>query len=327
MQVPSYIIENGPGASVRADMTATLVAMATQNAGATAPPTTLPYMLWLDETAGRFKIRNAANTAWITLPLSVTASNTIPDAVTALENLAARKLLRLGAAGAEWQADPAAAGSGATLTIGPETAGAVQAHLGVTIHRATGAVEVGTGATAGAADHLKVHGGVAALLQGFTCPDGSLVDTAGVRKVYQAPYNLSASYSGTSWGVIGTNLRLVITPQRTSSRFLVLATMCGACQSHGFWRVHRDGSPLGLSSGAYERAHGNLLAANSRVPITQSVVLYDSGTPGATVTYQIALRADSGTYPVYLNQAYGYGSATYDMFGTCSLVALEIGGV
>jgi hypothetical protein len=247
--------------------------------------------------------------------------------LTLLENLAARKLLRLGATGAEWQLDPAAGGSGATLKIGPEAAGVVAANLGLTINRATGAIEIGTGATAGAADHFKVNGGLKALLHGFTMPDGSLADTAGVRKIHAVNYNSSASYAGTSWGVMGTTLRLVITPQRTSSRFLILATVCGSCQSHGFWRVHRDGSPLVLASGAYEKALGNLFAFNSRVPITQVAAVYDSAAPGATVTYQIAFRADSGTYPVYLNNSYAYGAASYDMFGLCSLVAFEIGGV
>jgi hypothetical protein len=326
-QVTNLDVQNAAGAVVRGDLNAILAAIFSQNSGSAAPSATSAYMLWADTTANRLKLRNAANTAWITLPISLTADATVPDALTLLENLAARKLLRLGATGAEWQLDPAAGGSGATLKIGPEAAGVVAANLGLTINRATGAIEIGTGATAGAADHFKVNGGLKALLHGFTMPDGSLADTAGVRKIHAVNYNSSASYAGTSWGVMGTTLRLVITPQRTSSRFLILATVCGSCQSHGFWRVHRDGSPLVLASGAYEKALGNLFAFNSRVPITQVAAVYDSAAPGATVTYQIAFRADSGTYPVYLNNSYAYGAASYDMFGLCSLVAFEIGGV
>lgn len=325
-QVPNFVIENGPGASVRADIVATLLALVTLNAGSTAPPAPLPYTLWMDEAAGRIKIRNALNTAWITLPLSPSASGTVPDALTLLEDLSARKLLRIGASGAAWQVDPAAAAAGATMSIGPESGSSVQPERGITINRATGAVEVGTSATVGAADHVKVNGGLRTLLHGYTCPDGTLIETAGAGKVFQAPYNLSASYASTAWGVIGPNLRLVITPQRSTSRFLVMATVCGSCQGHGFWRVHRDGVPLNLTTGAYERAHGNLLCANARVPVTQSVVLYDLGVPGATVTYQIAFRADSASVPIYLNQAYGSAAATYDMFGTSSIVAVEIGG-
>jgi hypothetical protein len=84
---------------------------------------------------------------------------------------------------------------------------------------------------------------------------------------------------------------------------------------------------LVLTGGITEKALGNLYAFNSRVPTTQVAAVYDAGTPGATVTYQVAFRADSASFPIYLNQAYASGLASYDMFGLCSLVALEIGGV
>jgi hypothetical protein len=325
-QVTNLEVQNAAGAVVRADMNALLAALFSANSGATAPTDTSPFMIWADLTTNRLKIRNQADTAWITLPMSLTADTTIPDVLTVLENVAGRKLLRLGASGGEWQLDPAAAGSGATLRVGPEVASTFRPDLGMTINRTTGAIEVGTSATAGAADHLKVNGGLKALLHGFTCPDGSLLDTAGIIGVHHTEHNAGATYASTSWGVLTATLRLVITPQRASSRFLVIASMCGSCQGHGFWRIHREGSPLGLTAGAYEKAHGNLYAYNSRVPLTQSMAIYDAGTPGATVTYQIALRADSGTYPVILNSGYSYLGATYDMLGVCSLVALEIGG-
>jgi hypothetical protein len=326
-QVSNLDVQNAAGAVVRGDLNAILAALFSQNSGSAAPTATSPYMLWADTTANRLKLRNAADTAWITLPISLTADATVPDALTLLENLAARKLLRLGATGAEWQLDPAAGGSGATLKIGPEAAGVVAANLGLTVNRATGAIEVGTSATAGAADHLKVNGGIKALLHGVTLPDGSLADTAGILRVHQASYNSQASYLSTSWGVMTPVLKLVITPQRSTSRFIVIATVCGSCQSHGFWRIHRDASPLVLSEGSYERALGNLYAHNSRVPLTQVAAVYDAGTPGATVTYQVAFRVDSASYPIKLNASYAYGSASYDMNGLSSIVALEIGGV
>jgi hypothetical protein len=55
------------GTTFRAEVNAALQALASQNAGATAPTTTYAYMMWPDTTTGLLKIRNAANSAWITI--------------------------------------------------------------------------------------------------------------------------------------------------------------------------------------------------------------------------------------------------------------------
>lgn len=66
-----YIIDNGPGAAVRADLNSALAAIQSQNSGGTAPaaPTYPPvaYMPWADTATGIYKIRNAANDGWISL--------------------------------------------------------------------------------------------------------------------------------------------------------------------------------------------------------------------------------------------------------------------
>jgi hypothetical protein len=62
-----YIIANQSGAGFRADLNNALAAIVSNNSGATAPATTYAYMPWADTTAGLFKIRNGANSAWITL--------------------------------------------------------------------------------------------------------------------------------------------------------------------------------------------------------------------------------------------------------------------
>ena len=62
-----YVIANGTGAAVRSDLNGALAAIATINSGATAPTTTYAFQLWADTTTGLLKIRNAANSAWITV--------------------------------------------------------------------------------------------------------------------------------------------------------------------------------------------------------------------------------------------------------------------
>jgi len=49
-QIPNFIIDNGTGSSVRADINDALMSLATLNSGATAPPNPVEWMLWLDTT-------------------------------------------------------------------------------------------------------------------------------------------------------------------------------------------------------------------------------------------------------------------------------------
>ena len=62
-----YIISNQSGAAFRADLNNGLAAIVSQNSGAAQPSTTYAYQWWADTTTGLLKIRNAANSAWITL--------------------------------------------------------------------------------------------------------------------------------------------------------------------------------------------------------------------------------------------------------------------
>jgi len=61
------IIPNGSGSAVRADLNDAMLALFSQNSSATSPPETVAYMRWADTTTGLLKIRNAANSAWITV--------------------------------------------------------------------------------------------------------------------------------------------------------------------------------------------------------------------------------------------------------------------
>lgn len=65
MSQHDYNIANGGGAAVRADLNNALLAVLSQNSGATAPTTTKPFMPWYDTTTGTLRMRNAADTAWV----------------------------------------------------------------------------------------------------------------------------------------------------------------------------------------------------------------------------------------------------------------------
>jgi hypothetical protein len=62
-----YVIANGTGAAVRSDLNDALAAIVSQNSSASEPATMYAYMLWADTTAGIMKMRNGANSAWISL--------------------------------------------------------------------------------------------------------------------------------------------------------------------------------------------------------------------------------------------------------------------
>jgi hypothetical protein len=64
MSQHDYNIANGGGAAVRADINNALLAILSQNSGATAPTTTKPFMLWYDTANALIKMRNAADTGW-----------------------------------------------------------------------------------------------------------------------------------------------------------------------------------------------------------------------------------------------------------------------
>jgi hypothetical protein len=60
-----YVLDDAPGASVRADINAALLAIAHKNQGASQPSATFSLLEWGDITANLLKRRNAANSGWI----------------------------------------------------------------------------------------------------------------------------------------------------------------------------------------------------------------------------------------------------------------------
>jgi hypothetical protein len=62
-----YVIANGTGAAVRSDLNNALAAVVSNNSDTTEPTTTYAYMWWADTTNGLLKIRDAANSAWVTV--------------------------------------------------------------------------------------------------------------------------------------------------------------------------------------------------------------------------------------------------------------------
>ena len=96
-----YVIANGTGAAVRSDLNNGLAAIVSNNSGATEPATMYAYQWWADTTTGLLKLRNSANSAWISLR-ELDGTLTIEDGTAAAPGLAFTSdlntgLLRVGA--------------------------------------------------------------------------------------------------------------------------------------------------------------------------------------------------------------------------------------
>ena len=72
-----YVIANASGATVRADINNMALAISSNNSGSSEPSTIYAYEWWLDTGNNLLKLRNSANNAWITMPFSITANNTV----------------------------------------------------------------------------------------------------------------------------------------------------------------------------------------------------------------------------------------------------------
>jgi len=67
MATHDYVLANQSGSSFRTDLNNALAAIVSLNSSSSEPSTTYAFMLWVDTTNNKIKLRNSANNAWITL--------------------------------------------------------------------------------------------------------------------------------------------------------------------------------------------------------------------------------------------------------------------
>ena len=77
-QAADYVIADGTGTVVLADINAVLSAISTNNAGTGDPAVMYPYMRYVDTSNNLIKMRNASNNAWVTIR-STDGVLTIPE--------------------------------------------------------------------------------------------------------------------------------------------------------------------------------------------------------------------------------------------------------
>ena len=95
MATHDYVIDNGTGAAVRADLNNALAAIVSNNSSASEPATKYAYQWWADTNTGILKIRNSANNGWVEL-LQLDGTLTMEDGAAGTPGLAFRDDLDTG---------------------------------------------------------------------------------------------------------------------------------------------------------------------------------------------------------------------------------------
>lgn len=194
-----YVIANQSGLSFRTDLNNALSAIVSQNSGATEPSTLYAYQWWADTTTGLLKIRNAANSAWVTV-------GTLASANLGLLTTASASSTYLALAGGTITGN-LEIGSTGSLTFEGSTADANETTLAatnptadrtITLPDATGTVPLLSLAQSFSAAQ---RGAITALTDGATItPDFALANnfsvTLGGNRTLANPTNLTAGQSG-----------------------------------------------------------------------------------------------------------------------------------
>lgn len=141
MATHDYVLANQDGASFRSDLNNALAAVVSNNSSSTEPSTTYAYQWWADTNAGLLKIRNAADSAWVTVGtlasanLGLLSTTTAASTYLALAGGTVTGALEIGTAGSLVFEGATADGFETTLAVTDPTADRT-----ITLPNATGTV-------------------------------------------------------------------------------------------------------------------------------------------------------------------------------------------
>lgn len=217
MAQADYVVANGTGAAVRSDINGQLAAIVTNNSATTEPATMYAYQWWADTTSGLLKIRNGANSAWVTVGtlasanLGLLSSSTAASTYLALAGGTVTGALEIGTTGSLVFEGSTADGNETTLAVTDPTTDRT-----ITLPNATGTVGLLELAQSFSAAQ---RGAISALTDGTTITaDFALANnfsvTLGGNRTLANPSNLTAGQSGA----------IFITQDGTGSRTLAFGS-------------------------------------------------------------------------------------------------------
>lgn len=217
MATHDYVIANGTGAAVRSDLNNALAAIVSNNSSSTEPATTYAFQWWADTTNTLLKIRNAANSAWVTVGDYSTANLGLLTTSSASSTYLAKAggtitgALEIGTTGSLVFEGTTADGFETTLAVTDPTADQT-----ITLPNATGTVPLLSLAQTFTAAQ---RGTITALTDGTTItPDFAVTNnysvTLGGNRTLANPTNITAGQSGA----------IFITQDGTGSRTLAFGS-------------------------------------------------------------------------------------------------------
>lgn len=130
-----------------------------------------------------------------------------------------------------------------------------------------------------------------------------------------------------------TSLSVTLTPTSSSSKFLCIWTVTagdGADQSHGYFRLVRNGTDIALADTAGSRTSASSAVVNSSVAgqsLASSNSFLDSPATASAVTYKITAAKNGAGINCFINRSSrDVDSANNDGRSTSSLTVMEIAG-
>jgi hypothetical protein len=130
-----------------------------------------------------------------------------------------------------------------------------------------------------------------------------------------------------------TGLSVTLTPTSSSSKFLCIWTVTagdGADQSHGYFRLVRNGTDIALADTAGSRTSASSAVVNSSTggqSLASSNSFLDSPATASAVTYKITAAKNGAGINCFINRSSrDVDSANNDGRSTSSLTVMEIAG-
>lgn len=129
-----------------------------------------------------------------------------------------------------------------------------------------------------------------------------------------------------------SGLSVTITPRSSSSKFLCIFSVVmgsGADLAHGYVRLNRNGTAIGVADTAGSRTSASAGVANTSQGgqvLTATNSYLDSPSTASAITYKLTVTTNN-VNPTYINRSSRDNDGTYyDGRSTSSLTVLEIAG-
>ena len=134
------------------------------------------------------------------------------------------------------------------------------------------------------------------------------------------------SMSSTTFADV-TGLSVTITPQSTSSKIFVMASVSGTGTTGAtnfFGRLVRNSTPINVGDAAGSRTQATIAARDQESQSTMSVMFLDSPATTSATTYKIQIRSQSAGSAVYINRSVTDSDAASTARTTSNITVFEI---